>query len=54
MILSRNRRAPWLVGLFFLGLLSRWATRTQLVQAWDVGNVVLALSGFDLATMWPT
>ena len=49
MILSRNRPAPWLVGLFLLGLLSRWATRTQLVQAWDAGNFVLALSGFDLA-----
>jgi hypothetical protein len=49
MMLGRNRPAPWLVGLFLLGLLSRWATRTQLVQAWDAGNFVLALSGFDLA-----
>jgi hypothetical protein len=38
----------WLVGLFALGLLSRWATRCQLVQAWDAGNFVLALDGFDL------
>ena len=48
MMLGRNRPAPWLVGLFLLGLLSRWATRTQLVQAWDAGNFVLALDGFDL------
>jgi hypothetical protein len=39
---------PWLAGLFAAGLLSRWATRTQLVQAWDAGNFVLALDGFDL------
>ena len=39
---------PWLAGLFAIGLLSRWATRTQLVQAWDAGNFVLALDGFDL------
>ncbi|MEB3318320.1 MAG: hypothetical protein VKO39_09315 [Cyanobacteriota bacterium] len=39
---------PWLAGLFAVGLLSRWATRTQLVQAWDAGNFVLALAGFDL------
>jgi hypothetical protein len=38
----------WLAGLFAIGLLSRWATRTQLVQAWDAGNFVLALDGFDL------
>jgi len=40
---------PWLAGLFALGLLSRWLTRGQLVQAWDAGNFVLALDGFDLA-----
>ena len=45
----RGRPALWLLGLFALGVLSRWATRTQLVQAWDAGNFVLALSGFDLA-----
>jgi hypothetical protein len=38
----------WLMGLFAVGLLSRWATRGQLVQAWDAGNFVLALDGFDL------
>jgi hypothetical protein len=37
-----------LIGLFAVGLLSRWATRGQLVQAWDAGNFVLALDGFDL------
>jgi hypothetical protein len=44
----RSRAAPWLLGVFGLGLLSRWATRTELVQAWDAGNFVLALRGFDL------
>lgn len=39
---------PWLLGLFAAGLLSRWATRSQLVQAWDAGNFVLALDGLDL------
>lgn len=39
---------PGLLALFAVGLLSRWATRTQLVQAWDAGNFVLALDGFDL------
>ena len=38
----------WLLGLFVVGLVSRWATRSQLVQAWDAGNFVLALDGFDL------
>ncbi|MEB3156956.1 MAG: hypothetical protein VKO26_05915 [Cyanobacteriota bacterium] len=38
----------WPVALFAIGLLSRWATRAQLVQAWDAGNFVLALDGFDL------
>ncbi|MFM9046775.1 MAG: hypothetical protein ACKOOH_03815 [Cyanobium sp.] len=42
------RPGPWLLGLVVLGLLSRWATRTELVQAWDAGNFVLALSGFNL------
>jgi hypothetical protein len=41
-------RAFWPWGLFAVGLLSRWATRTQLVQAWDAGNFVLALTRFDL------
>lgn len=48
MIPGRHRPGAWLGGLFLVGLLSRWATRTQLVQAWDAGNFVLALSGFDL------
>jgi hypothetical protein len=46
---------PWaipsstgLLVLFAVGVLSRWATRSQLVQAWDAGNFVLALDGFDL------
>ncbi|MFN9646085.1 MAG: hypothetical protein ACK6BG_13440 [Cyanobacteriota bacterium] len=43
-----GRPWPWLPGLFAAGLLSRWATRTQLVQAWDAGNFVLALDGFEL------
>ena len=33
--------------LLLVGLLSRWLTRTQLVQAWDAGNFVLALDHFD-------
>ena len=42
-------RAPLgLIALVALGLLSRWATRSQLVPSWDAGNFVLALSGFDL------
>ncbi len=45
---TRSRPGPWLPILFGLGLLSRWATRTELVQAWDAGNFVLALRGFDL------
>ncbi|MFN9545704.1 MAG: hypothetical protein ACK6AD_01325 [Cyanobacteriota bacterium] len=43
----------WLLGLFAAGLLSRWASRSQLVQAWDAGNFVLALDGFDLASHVP-
>ncbi len=41
---------PWLCALLLVlaGALSRWATRTELVQAWDAGNFVLALTDFDL------
>ncbi|MFZ0406548.1 MAG: hypothetical protein WAM11_00325 [Cyanobium sp.] len=39
---------PLILGLLLLaGALSRWLTRTQLVQAWDAGNFVLALDHFD-------
>lgn len=38
----------WWLLLFFAGALSRWLTRTELVQAWDAGNFVLALTDFDL------
>ena len=30
----------WLVGLFLVGVISRWATRSLLVQSWDAGNFV--------------
>jgi len=36
-----------LAALLLLGVLSRWLTRTELVQAWDAGNFVLALDRFD-------
>ncbi|CAK6701783.1 hypothetical protein VB734_02170 [Synechococcus sp. BA-124 BA4] len=47
------RRPPaaawiWWLLLFCAGALSRWLTRTELVQAWDAGNFVLALTDFDL------
>ncbi|MEB3333926.1 MAG: hypothetical protein VKP70_02965 [Cyanobacteriota bacterium] len=45
---AANGRRAGLLTLFAVGLLSRWATRGQLVQAWDAGNFVLALDGFDL------
>ena len=48
------RRRSWplslpatFVLLLLVGVLSRWLTRTQLVQAWDAGNFVLALDHFD-------
>jgi hypothetical protein len=48
----RRRGLPsvgwWLAGLFLVGALSRWATRSHLVQAWDAGNFVLGLTDFDL------
>lgn len=34
-------------------MLSRWLTRTELVQAWDAGNFVLALDRLDLAAQQP-
>lgn len=43
----------WLTALFLIGVLSRWATRSQLVQSWDAGNFVLALSEFDLLRHQP-
>lgn len=43
----------WLAGLFLAGVASRWLTRTQLVQAWDAGNFVLALTDFDLMRHQP-
>ncbi len=43
----------WLAALFLVGALSRWATRTHLVQAWDAGNFVLALTDFDLESHQP-
>jgi len=53
----RRRGLPgtgwWLAGLFLVGALSRWATRSQLVQAWDAGNFVLALTDFDLERHQP-
>jgi hypothetical protein len=47
--------APWacLLLLAVAGALSRWATRTELVQAWDAGNFVLALTDFDLERHQP-
>jgi hypothetical protein len=33
--------------LLVLGIVSRWLTRSELVQAWDAGNFVLALDAFD-------
>ena len=42
---------PWLLGLFAVGLLSRWATRSQLVQAWDAGHFMLALDGLALPSV---
>ena len=39
--------------LLLVGVLSRWATRGQLVQAWDAGNFVLALGDFDLSRHQP-
>lgn len=36
-----------LLALFALGVVSRWLTRSELVQAWDAGNFVLALDAFD-------
>lgn len=36
-----------LLALFALGVVSRWLTRSELVQAWDAGNFVLALDRFD-------
>ncbi len=46
----RPPAAPWIwwLLLFVAGALSRWLTRTELVQAWDAGNFVLALTDFDL------
>jgi hypothetical protein len=48
------RRRGWplplpltLVVLLALGIVSRWLTRSELVQAWDAGNFVLALDRFD-------
>lgn len=48
------RRRGWtlplpltLLALLALGFLSRWLTRSELVQAWDAGNFVLALDSFD-------
>ncbi len=38
----------WVVLMLLAGALSRWATRSLLVQAWDAGNFVLALTDFDL------
>ena len=53
----RRRGLPatgwWIAGLFLAGVLSRWATRTELVQAWDAGNFVLALTDFDLLRHQP-
>ncbi len=47
---QRPPAAPWIwwLLLFCAGALSRWLTRTELVQAWDAGNFVLALTDFDL------
>lgn len=39
--------------LALAGAISRWATRTELVQAWDAGNFVLALTDFDLERHQP-
>lgn len=39
--------------LSLAAVLSRWLTRTQLVQAWDAGNFVLALDHLDLAAQQP-
>ncbi len=36
-----------LLALVAAGLVSRWLTRSELVQAWDAGNFVLALDRFD-------
>jgi hypothetical protein len=36
-----------LAALLLVGIVSRWLTRAELVQAWDAGNFVLALDGFD-------
>ena len=36
-----------LLALLAAGIVSRWLTRTDLVQAWDAGNFVLALDRFD-------
>ena len=36
-----------LLALLAAGIASRWLTRSDLVQAWDAGNFVLALDHFD-------
>ena len=48
------RRRGWplslpltLLALLAVGIVSRWLTRSELVQAWDAGNFVLALDRFD-------
>lgn len=48
------RRPPLpLLLLILAAVLSRWLTRTELVQAWDAGNFVLALDHLDLAAQQP-
>jgi hypothetical protein len=53
----RRRGLPgigwWVAGLLVVGALSRWVTRSHLVQAWDAGNFVLALTNFDLERHQP-
>ena len=48
-----RRRVPagtgWvLLALVGWGVISRWITRSELVQSWDAGNFVLALDRIDL------
>lgn len=43
----------FVVLLLAVGTLSRWATRSELVQAWDAGNFVLALTDFDFERHQP-
>jgi len=45
--------AAVLLLLTLAAVLSRWLTRTDLVQAWDAGNFVLALDRIDLAAQQP-